>query len=292
MSRNYLPIFVAFFFYIIGYSQNQQEYLGALKLNDTILITYRLSLEENKGNVKGYSISDLGGKYETRSSVIGEYDALKKELNFRETQTIYTKTPLEPNYDMCYVNTTLKNFSWEKTKTASSNFIGLFSDNTQCINGEIILNAVSKIEKRIEKISKKITKSNKIPDSLKQQLNLQKMMDSLQLNVLKKNDVTSFFTKGNEIKFTIYDGGKVDGDKVTILSNGKSILSNYEANATRKIFTVKLTSLKTTIVIKALNEGKISPNTVVIEMEDGDHQLKAISNLKKGESTQIDILKS
>ena len=98
----------------ICFSQSKYEYFGGLVLNDSTRITYKLSLTESKGEIKGYSITDLGGLYETKSTVFGEYNKAKKELNFREVQTIYTKTHLEKDYDFCYVNTTIKNFSFEK----------------------------------------------------------------------------------------------------------------------------------------------------------------------------------
>ena len=44
--------------------------------------------------------------------------------------------------------------------------------------------------------------------------------------------------------------------------------------------------------IKAENEGRIAPNTVVVEIEDASNTIKALSNLKVGEKTQIDFLRS
>ncbi|WP_242205292.1 hypothetical protein [Aestuariivivens insulae] len=274
-----------------SFSQNDYKYVGGIKLNDSTVISYKINFQVNKGNVKGFSITDLGGIYETRSTILGEYDEINKALSFREVTVVYTKTPLEEDYGFCHVNTTIQGFALGKTRKIKTKFIGLFSDHTECVNGEIFLNAVEDVEKRLNKVTDKINKSKKVPDSIKQKLNLYKMMDSLQMNVLKKDQVMSMFSKAKTIKFTIYDGGKEDGDRISIFSNGKQILSNFEANKVKKVFAVEMIDDKTEIVIKALNEGLIAPNTVIVEIEDDNNTIKALSNLNTGETTQIDILR-
>ena len=102
----------------------------------------------------------------------------------------------------------------------------------------------------------------------------------------------SVFSKAKKVNLIIYDGGKEDGDRVTITANGKVILKSYQANNTKRIIPIFLTDDKTELVITANNEGSIAPNTVVVELEDGDNTIKALSNLKVGETTQIDILKA
>ena len=291
MFRKTLSIYFLFVIPLISNAQEKYDYLGVIVLNDTLTMTYRLNVSEKNGEVSGYSITDLGGKYETKSSVFGEYDKLNKVFSFRETQTIYTKTPLEPDYEFCYINTTIKNFSLGRTKKVKTKFIGLFSDNAECISGELFLSLTEKIEARMERVSNKINKMKRIPDSIKQKFQPLKMMDTLNMNILRKNQTLSFFSNDKILNLIIYDGGKEDGDKITIYANNKPILENYEAKNGKKNIVISIKEDTTSIVIKAINEGSISPNTVVVEIEDGDNTIKALSNLKKGETTQIDILK-
>ena len=112
------------------------------------------------------------------------------------------------------------------------------------------------------------------------------------MNILKKNQTLSVFSKSKKVSITIYDGGKEDGDKITIYANKKVVLNNYEANKEKRIISLNLIDDKTSIVIKAENEGKIAPNTVIVEIEDSKNNIKALSNLKQGETTQIDFLKA
>lgn len=289
--RKILLYFVVLISSNFCFSQIKHEYVGGIKLNDSTAVSYKVVFVENKGSVTGFSVTDLRGEHETRSNIFGEYSEVEKELNFRETGIIYTKSPVSQD-DFCFLNVTAKNFVFGKTKSIKTKFVGLFSDNTKCIDGEIILNSIEKIEKRINKVADKINKSKKVPDSIKQKLKMIKIMDSLQMNILKKNETLSYFTKSNKLRFIIYDGGKDDGDKINIIVNGKTLLKSYEADSSEKHLDIELVNYKTSVVIEAVNEGTIMPNTVVVKIDDGNNIIKALSNLKILERTQIDILKS
>lgn len=290
MLRYCLLILFTFSFFNICLSQEDYEYVGGVKLNDSTVISYKIVFIENGGKVNGYSVTDLRGEHETKSEIIGNYDVKNKELTFKETGIVYTKSPISQD-DFCFLNVDVENFVFGKTKNFKAKFVGLFSDNSECINGEIILNAIENVNKRINKVVKKINNSKKIPDSIKQNVNLIKMMDSLNMNILRKNQTLSVFSKANKIDLIIYDGGKDDGDKITIFANGEVLVNQYEANGNKKIISIDLVDKKTSILIKANNEGSIAPNTIVVEIDDNNNYIKALSNLKKGETTQIDILK-
>ncbi len=290
MIKKYIFISALLISSCFSFSQENYGFIGVIKLNDSTSISYKIELTPKNGVVKGYSVTDLGGEHETRSNIFGEYSKEKKELSFRETGIVYTKSPVSQQ-DFCFINTTSKGFVFGKTKTIKANFVGLFSDNTQCINGQLFMNSIEKVENRIEKVSKKINNSNKINDSIKQKINLSKMMDSLNMNILRKNQTLSVFSKASNMKLIVYDGGKLDEDKISITLNDKPLLMNFEAKSEKKILILNLKEKKTSIVIKALNEGSIAPNTIVVELQDGNNTIKALSNLKTGETTQIDILK-
>ncbi|MCF8273314.1 MAG: hypothetical protein K9I95_05725 [Flavobacteriaceae bacterium] len=282
-------------FFLLGFnfcfSQKQYEYFGGIMLSDSISISYKIILIENKGEVKGYSITDLGGENETRSNIFGEYSKENKELSFRETGIVYTKSVVSQQ-DFCFINVTAKGFLLEKTKSFKTNFVGLFSDNTKCIDGKLFLNTAEEVNDRIDKVTNKINKSKKISDSIKQRINPIKIMDSINMNILRKNQVLSVFSKAKKINLIIYDGGKEDGDRISIKINEKIILKSYQANNIKKVIPIFLNDKKTSIKIFADNEGSIKPNTIVVEIDDNNNKIKALSNLKTGETTQIDILNS
>ncbi|MCF7567920.1 hypothetical protein L3X37_06010 [Sabulilitoribacter arenilitoris] len=291
MHKKHLLFFLTFVSLNICFSQSKNEYFGVVVIGDSISMTYRINIIEKNGSIKGYSVTDLGGEHETKSNIFGEYDKINKKLNFRETGIVYTKSHISQE-DFCFMNVTVKNFTFDRTKSINTNFFGLFDDNTECIHGKIILNSMKKIEARLNKVSKKINKSKRISDSIKSRVNPLKIMDTLNMNILRKNQTLSIFSKSKKIKLTVYDGGKEDGDKISISSNGKSLINNFEVKNNKKVFTINIIEDKTSILIKANNEGNIAPNTVVIEFDDGKNDIQALSNLKVGETTQIDILKA
>ncbi|WP_240573106.1 hypothetical protein [Aestuariibaculum lutulentum] len=290
MLRNRLLFFMVLVYPIFISAQEAYEYIGFVRINDTVNIAYKVSLTEQKGEVKGYSLTGMGGEHETRSTIRGEYYEDKKQLNFRETGIVYTKSPVNQN-DFCFINTTIENFSFKKDNKIKADFIGLFPDNTKCIDGEIMLSPLEKMEAKFDKVMTKINKSKRVSDSIKEKLSSMKMMDSLNMNILRKDQTLSVFSKSKNVSLIIYDGGKEDGDKITISVNGKTLISNFEATNKSKQINLDLAEGKTSIVINAVNEGSIAPNTVIVELKDGDNTIKAMSNLKKGEKTQIDFLK-
>jgi len=287
-----LIYFILFFSIQNSFAQEEHDYYGAIKLNDSTLISYKLVFQLNiDSSITGYSITGLAGEHETKSQVIGKYDKDSKILNFNETSIIYTKSPVS-ELDFCFVHFYSDSFKINKSNKLSGVFVGKFSDNSECINGVIRMQKSEKLIQRMTKVSKKIENSKRIPDSLKQRVNPIKMMDKLNMNVLKEKEVMSVFSSQDKVQLILYDGGQEDGDVVSIFVNGKSILNKHLISSQKEILNISLTTDKTRIVIKAESVGTISTNTAVIEINDNNNNIRALTNLKKGEETTIDILKS
>ncbi|AXT20209.1 hypothetical protein D7030_03595 [Flavobacteriaceae bacterium AU392] len=283
-------LFLLFYFFIIGvYAQNDHKYFGAIKISDTSFISYKIIFQENKGNIEGYSITDLGGEHETKSEISGSYDEKDRTLNFSEKGIVYTKSPITQD-DFCFIHFKSNAFNLEKSKLLEGSFEGLFSDKQKCIDGEIKMTLAEKIIKRTEKITKKINRSKRISDSLKEKINPIKLLDTLNMNMLRKNETLSVFTKSEKVNLIIYDGGQEDGDKVSIFINDKLILRNYEIINSEKIIPIVIDGKKATIKIVAQNNGSISPNTMVVKIKEQERIIDVLSNLKKGEEAKIDLL--
>ncbi|TXG39440.1 hypothetical protein [Seonamhaeicola maritimus] len=279
--------------YFCSHAQIEYEYVGGIVLSDTSKTTYsyKISFKVVNELVSGYSITNMGTEYETKTTISGNYNKQKKELLIRETGIIYTKTPIKIDEESCFVNFSVKPFISEKTKSTSGSFEGMTVNFKKCAEGKIFLNSLEKVEDRMNKVAKKLNKIKRVPDSIKQKFQPLKMMDSMNMNILRKNQTLSIFTNDEKIKLIVYDGGKEDGDRISIMSNGKTIRKSYKATNKRNIILLNLDSIKTSIVIKAENEGQISPNTVVVELVDQENNIRALSNLKMGEETRIDVLK-
>lgn len=288
-SLGALAILILFNFLQVN-SQNSGEYVGAIKLNDSSIITYKVNFNINGSKVDGFSITDFGGEHETKSYLVGYYNEAKKKLTFNEKGIIYTKSPITQN-DFCFIYFQPSDYKLGKTTYFKGDFKGLFSDGKECTSGEIYLNSVENVNEKMAKVSKKINNSNRVPDSVKVKFNNLNLMDKVNTNILKASKTLSVFTKSNTINLELYDGGQEDGDVISIKVNDKLVLNNFTVTSQKKILTIDLLNDKTSIVLIAKNVGTISTNTAVIEINDTEHNIKALTNLKVGETTQIDILK-
>jgi hypothetical protein len=76
---------------------------------------------------------------------------------------------------------------------------------------------------------------------------------------------------------TIWDHGIEDGDRVTILVNGKPFIENLTILHLPKSFSLELGEGDNIITVRALNEGYVSPNTASIK----------ISSVTQGKAEQV-----
>ncbi|MFT4806240.1 MAG: hypothetical protein ACJAZK_001841 [Psychroserpens sp.] len=270
-------------------AQESSEYIGAIKLNDSAIITYKVKFNINYDQVEGYSITDFGGDHETKSKLKGIYNPSTREISFNEYDIVYTKSDVIHD-DFCFVHFEPTYFKPGKTKYFKGDFKGEFSDGEECISGELFLNAAENVEKRMEKMSKKINKSDQVADSIKQKAKDLKLLEKLNMNILKKSQVTSVFSKNKTVSLLIYDGGQEDGDMISIKLNGDFILRRHTISKEVKTVEVPLTSKKTIIEVIADGVGTMSTNTAVIEIHDGVNKIRAMTNLEKNQSTQIHVL--
>jgi hypothetical protein len=271
-------------------AQIVNDYYGAIKLNDTSVITYRINFKIVDNFLSGYSMTDISGEHETKSNITGKYDKENELISFNETGIIYTKSPVSQN-DFCNVYFLPSKFKLGKSKVLKGKFDGRFSDGTKCIDGEILLNSVEQVKKRIEKVSKKVNKSKRVADSIKEKFNNIKILKAANTNYLKKDEITSVFTKSEIINLYVYDGGKIDDDVITILKDGKIILYKHKVSEKKELIEVLITSNKTRITVLSVSEGTIGTNTAVIEIVDSNNTIKTMTNLKEGEKTEIDFIK-
>lgn len=271
-------------------AQNQHEFFGVIKLNDTSVISYKILFEIHDNKIEGFSVTDLTGEHETKSRIVGSYNDEAKQLSFKESSIIYTKSPITED-DFCMIHFSSSKFRLGFSQKLAGKFKGLFQDRTECINGEIIMSSADKVSSNVEKINKKIERTKRIPDSIKNRINIYKMMDTLSMNVLKEDKIVNVFSQSKSVEMFLYDGGQEDGDRISVEINGKMILRDYLINKNHKKISIPLNTKLTSIVLKALNVGTISTNTAVVELEDGQTKIRALTNLKEGEKTEIHIHK-
>lgn len=291
MKKNLFLLFLIFS--IKGFSQQNYEYIGILKLkgNSNVLISYRLVFALNGNIIKGYSISDLAGENETKNEISGTYNRKDNMFSFKEQDIIYTKSKI-PSTDFCLVNFAGKsNIEKEKSKISGS-FTGRFKNNVKCIDGELELVKIEKINKIVAKLNKKITATKRVSEAVKKKVNPIKIMDSLKINNLRKNENLNVFAKSDLVNLTVWDSKIEDGDIVDIYFNNQLILPKYRILNAKKTLQIALKEGENIIKIVAVSEGYEGENTSEILISDGIRKFELLSSLKKGESSTITVLKN
>ncbi len=289
MKKLFVLIFI--FFSIKNFSQEKYEYFGALQLNGNFktLITYRLVFSEVNGIVKGYSITDLGGEYETKNSISGTYFRKTKNLVFNEDGILYTKSKLKT---FCYVNFSGNVKLVENATKIDGDFKGFYKNKTKCIDGTLNLVGSNKIYKFLDKANKKIKKSKKIEETVKEKINPIRILDSLKENNLLKNQNLTLYVKSNQVDIEIWDEFIEDGDVIDLYQNDVLILNHYEILNKKKKITIKLDRPETVFKVQAISEGYKAPNTAQVQIIDGERIFELKTNLKKDENATLTIVKS
>lgn len=291
MALRFSLLFIFCLTSFITYGQlDTYEYMGVIKLNDSSFIPYKLAFEELDGQIQGYSMADLGGKHETRSNIKGRYNAKEKVFSFAEYDIVYTKSPLG-EVDMCLINFEGKMRNLEKTKAFSGNFKGLYPDKTACLDGMLIMSGSEQVIERVAKLDRKLQKSKKVPQELKDKISAKRTLDTLTMSVVRNNENLNIFTKTNTIEISIYDFGKVDNDRINLYVDNILILKEYAIEKEKKTIPITITGAIAKVRVEAVDEGTSPPNTVKVEISDGGNLVTTSTSLRTGETAQLTFVK-
>ncbi len=284
------------FITLSGYGQQQDvleapyKYLGIIKLNDTSFISYKLAFEEKDGLIQGYSITDAGGPHETKSNIRGSYDSREKLLVLNEYDIVYTKSPIT-ELDFCLVNFKGRLRALKKGKPFSGDFKGIYPDGKPCLDGQIIMSPVAAVEKRAEKADKLIQKSKRFSKKIKEKVSVRTTLDTLSMSVVKKDENLNVFAKTSNIVISIYDAGKVDNDRINLYIDGELLLKDYAIAKDKKEIPVIINNAQVVVKVEAINEGTSAPNTVKVEIKDGNRLIATRTSLKAGDQASLTLLK-
>lgn len=112
------------------------------------------------------------------------------------------------------------------------------------------------------------------------------VISSEELAKRKIETIRSVDVKSDSIVLTLYDNGVIDGDSVSIILNGKTIMSRQRLTETALNKTIYMTpelgdSLQ--LIMFAENLGSIAPNTGLLIIQDGEerHEVRFSGDLQK-----------
>ncbi|KAA3615925.1 MAG: hypothetical protein DWP94_14845 [Flavobacterium sp.] len=271
-------------------AQEDYEYLGVIQLNDSSFISYKIAFNEKDGLLNGYSVTDMGGAHETRSFISGYYEAEDDKIDFYESGIIYTKSPITQN-DFCYVHFEGQLKKLDDRQGIEGNFKGLYNNGEACIDGSINLLNFKKVLKKAKKLDRKIDRTVLVSKEKRDKINLVRDLDSLNMNIVRKNETLNIFTSNDTVELVLFDAGKEDNDRISLFVNGKVLWEDYTAMRAERRVRIPLESEATAIKIVALNNGTIGENTIKFHIILEETVVESLTNLKAGEEATFIIRK-
>ena len=199
--------------------------------------------------------------------------------------TKLTRRSLANNYPNAYANLN-KQESSSKTQSSQPKTTNSPKEklNTADVKMKLgpkknINNTTPKSDKEIASTdNKSVEKAEKIDDSKNNDTDIK--LEKRKTTILKTIEVES-----KTVKVDLYDNGEVDGDSISLIYNGKLLLSNK--GLTTKAITLNLNvddeNKVNELVMYAENLGTIAPNTALMVVTDGPnrYEVRITSDLEK-----------
>ncbi len=254
-------------FYSAFAQSSQVVFLGSITVSGGKSYPYKLFVNDSDGILTGYSVSDIAGPDETKTLIKGSKNASKKQLIFRETKLVYTKSATE----MCYLHSTLKAGTMQGAATLKGNFKGYRADGkTECGKGKLMLVCAQDILDKLLEIAKE--------DSIPQPTSTHKAVADIAEKLVNEADIAKILPgdrkvivcSSSDVELDIWDAKSNDGDIITLLQDGKTLLEQYKITYRHKVLNVHIPDAGSTqLQLVAINEGTEPLNTARIKITSG-----------------------
>lgn len=274
-----------------SFAQSPQFMLtGIIQVNSGETFPYVIVFTENNGIIKGYSLT-YKAPDETKTAITGTLDRQNHILKFKETEIMYSHGYHTKAF-MCLVDATLEYTSSNIGSSLSGPIKNTEADKTACTGGKIIFNDYDELQKlfsRQEKFDTVISMKKKVvapaPVTIHSEtkaISTPTVTDKITANIEKTYDWHS-----DTVVLDIWDG-----DKITVLYNGKALLTHYLLVKEKKQLHIPLsgTSINTLTII-AENEGLEPPNTASLMLTDDQIRYSVLAYNNKGQQAVIKIKK-
>lgn len=283
--------------------QNEKILKGYLGVQGGESYTYKLIFTDSSGYLRGYSYTYLYENKEVKASISGFIDRENKTLSFKENNIIYNHG-FESSTTICLINAVLK---YQKTGEGKEQFSGAITSsdisNVYCGQGTVSFPYTEEIK---QLTSLKVAEETPKPQLIKKpEKPLKVVYDTAAMSSSSKNisyfpaqpeQITSGTEKAIEwysdsLVIQVWDGGKIDGDKLSITLNGAPLLNNYILAKEQKRIAIPLENGISELIFIANNEGNEPPMTANVWLVDGirKHNLFIYNNI--GKKARIKIKK-
>jgi len=272
---------------------------GSLGVESGETFSYKLVCTDSGGTISGYGITYLREANDTKATVKGTIDRKQKTLSFTETEIAYNHG-FKSNAVICLLRATLKYIPEGGRLILSGPVISADAGNGACSRGSIRFEDEAALR---ELFREEHTDTVKRPAARTVVIRApQPRTETATAQHTDSAPVTEEITAGREkvyewhtdtVILELWDGGRIDGDIITIRYNGHPILSRYTLAKEKKRILLPLSSTGTdSITIIADNMGNEPPNTANLLLRDGDREHTVVAYNDVGKEAVIRIRKA
>lgn len=311
MGSKTLALFIGFFGCIMsGYAQSPATVLkGYLGVQGGEVYTYKLVFQDSAGNISGHSYTYLHEGKEVKATIAGRINKLDKTLSFQEKEILYNNG-FESGTTICLINATLR---YKRGDDGREVYAGPISSsditNVYCGQGTLSFPYAEQLSQLFTEKPAEATAVK--PATVKNTKPIRIVYDTARATkalptATKPNKEPDQITAGTQkiidwhsdtLVVEIWDGSQVDGDKLSVVYDGKMLVSNYAISKERKRLSyAPLGGGLSELVFTAVHEGNQPPMTAHVCLWDGakKHELivyngagqRAVVTLRKKQSAE------
>lgn len=283
------------------FAQNDIVLQGYLGIAGGESFHYKLVFKDSLGAIHGYSYTWQDEKKQVKTAITGIFNKAERTLIFQETN-IVANTGFESRATICLIKASLKYKDDAGSKMIAGAITTSDAGNVACTPGSIsipyteaaaaVFNAPAPpaIIKE-EKTAPAIRKPQK-PVIIVYDTNTvryaPKETKPEPVETITAGDDKQYEWNAATVELDIWDGGKEDGDVVSVEVNGAILLGKYKLVNSKKRLSIPIQKGETlTIAIVAHTEGSEPPNTAHILLTDEHRVHSVIANNGAGAKALI-----
>ena len=247
-------------------------FIGTAAVKGGPTYAYQLLLTDSAGILSGYSITDINGPDETKTAVKGTINSPKKQITFRETKILSTKSHFNPG-DFCFFQGHLKIANNRGITMLKGNFEGFQQDGkTECVSGHIALACAHDVLDKLLNIAHKDTIAridSAPPKETQVETIYEKDIPPSQIKKLQPGGTLEIIVPSAAVSLDVWDAKTIDGDRITLMQGNTVLLENYTISGRHQTIPITVSEAVETITLIAISEGSEPLNTARIRITSG-----------------------
>lgn len=278
-----------------------RELRGFLGVEGGESFSFLLRFTDSVDTIAGHSFVWSEEGKEVQATISGTIDRARKTLSFRETAIIANRG-FQSRATLCLIAAVLQYQTEDGQPTLSGKITSSDITQVSCAQGSISfpggVQTTALFQEPVPMVvtgssSPAVAPRHKKPDVIRQATArpaLSPVMQQEQAVIITEGKNREYNWHSDSVIIGFRDGGRVDGDVISVWINEKPVLQDYTILATYREVHFLLTDTAV-ITILAREEGNEPPNTIDILLRDGTIQHHLSSHNKKGKKAVIRIRK-